>query len=86
MRWRIGDGFLVWIYQDRCLPSLDHESITSPILDITLDATVSILIDHDLCRWSEDEVDRLFVPAESAIIKAIPLSFSNKSDMIFWES
>ncbi|KAL0014975.1 hypothetical protein SO802_002044 [Lithocarpus litseifolius] len=35
-------------------------------------------------RLREDEVDRLFVVVEASIIKAIPLSFSNKSDTIFW--
>lgn len=84
MRWRIGDGSSVQIYQDRWLPAFDHDIITSTILDITSDATVSILIDHDLCRWREDEVDRLFIQEEASIIKAIPLSFSNKSDMVFW--
>nr|POF25282.1 putative ribonuclease h protein [Quercus suber] len=84
MRWRIDDGSLVRIYQDRWLLGFDHDSITSPIVDITSDATVSILIDHDLCQWREDEVDRLFILEEASFIKAIPLSFSNERDMIFW--
>ena len=53
-------------------------------MDIASDATIFILIDHDLCQWREDEVDRLFILEEASIIKAIPLSFSNKRDMIFW--
>ena len=32
----------------------------------------------------EAEVDRLFLPMEASIIKAIPLSFSNRHDTIFW--
>ena len=84
MRWRIGDGSSVQIYQDKWLPGFDHDSITSPIVEITSDATVSILIDHDLYQWRKDEVERLFIPEEALIIKAIPLSFSNKRDMIFW--
>lgn len=44
--WMLSPNF----YQDRWLPAPKHGSIISPILDITLDATVSILIDHDLCN------------------------------------
>lgn len=53
MRWRIGSGSLVRIFTKTDgyhLPAPKHGSIISPILDITLDATVSILIDHDLCN------------------------------------
>nr|POF17279.1 hypothetical protein CFP56_18391 [Quercus suber] len=80
------DGSLVWIYQDKWLPGCDHGGITSPIVDITPDATVSILIDYELCQWRGDEVDRLFIPEEASIIKAIPLSFSSRRDIIIWPS
>lgn len=55
-------------------------------MDITPDATVSILIDHELCQWRGDEVDRLFILEEASVIKAIPLSFSSRRDMIIWTS
>lgn len=45
---------------------------------------MSTLIDHEQCSWKEAEVDRLFLPIEASIIKAIPLSFSNRCDTIFW--
>ena len=57
------------------LPAAEHSKIISPISDITSDALVSTLIDHDLCNWREAEIDRLFLPIEASIIKAIPLSF-----------
>nr|POE75900.1 putative ribonuclease h protein [Quercus suber] len=54
------------------------------MLDINSKALVSSLIDSEICSWKEAEVDRLFLPMEASIIKAIPLSFSNKCDTIFW--
>lgn len=83
MRWRIGDWSSVWIYQDRWLPVAEHNRIISPIVEITLDASVSILINHDLCCWREAKIDRLFLPLEASIIKAFSLSFSNRCDTIF---
>lgn len=83
MRWRIGDESSVWTYQDRWLPTIEHCRIISPIVENTLDGPVSILIDHDLCCWREAEIDRLFLPLEASIIKAIPLNFSNRCDTIF---
>ena len=29
-------------------------------------------------------MDRLFLPVEATLIKAIPLSFTNKTDHLFW--
>nr|POF20538.1 putative ribonuclease h protein [Quercus suber] len=84
MKWRIGDGSIVQIYQDKWLLGSEHGGITSPLVDLTLDATVSILIDHEQGQWREDEVDRLFISKEATVIKAIPLSYSSKRDMIFW--
>ena len=77
---------MVQIYQDKWLPGCEHGSITSPLVDITPEATVSILIDHELGQWREDEVDRQFIPEEATVIKAIPLSYSSKRVMIFQPS
>ena len=48
MRWRIGDGSCVKIYQDHWLPSSNHGKVFSLVVDIPMDATVDILIDQDL--------------------------------------
>lgn len=84
MRWRIGYGSSVKIYQDRWPPESSHGKVISPIVDITLDATVDILIDQELCCWRNMEIDRLFLPFEAIIIKAIPLSFARGVDDVFW--
>ena len=66
MRWRIGDGSSDRIYEDRWLPTTEHGRVISPISDISSDALVSTLIDHDLCSWREVEIDRLFLPIEAS--------------------
>ncbi|XP_075670045.1 uncharacterized protein LOC142639793 [Castanea sativa] len=84
MRWRIGDGNSVRIYHDKWLPATEHGRVFSPVSNSNSEALVSTLIDHETCSWREAEVDRLFLPMEASIIKAIPLSFSNRCDTIFW--
>ena len=85
MRWRIGDGSSVWIYQDSWLPIIENGRVSSPISDNNLDALVASLIDQNQCSWREAEVDKIFLPREASIIKAIPLSFSSSCDKIFWK-
>ena len=85
MRWRIGDGCLVQIYQDSWLPIIENGRVSSPISDNNLDALVASLIDQNQCSWREAEVDKIFLPREASIIKAIPLSFSSSCDKIFWK-
>ena len=84
MRWRIGDGSSVRIYQDSWLPIIENGRVSSPISDNNPDALVASLIDQNRCSWREAEVDKIFLPREASIIKAIPLSFSSSCDKIFW--
>lgn len=65
MRWRIGDGSSVKIYQDYWLPESSHGKVISPVVDITPDATVDILIDQELCCSMNTEIDRLFLSFEA---------------------
>ena len=84
MRWRIGDGSSVRIYQDSWLPIIENGRVSSPISDNNPDALVASLIDQNRCSWREAEVDKIFLPREASIIKAIPLSFSSSCDKILW--
>ena len=69
MRWRIGDGSAVQVYQDNWLPTSEYGRFSSPISDNNPDTLVASLIDQDLCSWREVEIDRLFLPREASIIK-----------------
>ena len=42
------------------------------------------LINHGSMCWKEDDIDRIFVLEEAAIIKAIPLSLLNREDIPYW--
>lgn len=79
----MGNGSSIHIYQDRWLLGSPSGKL-SLVSDITPYALVSILIDSSLQFWRNDEVDRLFLPVEATLIKAIPLSFTNKTDHLFW--
>ena len=84
LRWRIGDGSCVRIFQDNWLPESQSGRVLSPVGNIPPSATVSTFIDHNLRGWKANEIDRNFLPSETAIIKVIPLSFSVSADSIYW--
>lgn len=77
-------GSSIHIYQDRWLVGSPSGKVLSSVSDITPYALVSILIDSSLQCWRNDEVDRLFLPVEATLIKAIPLSFTNRTNHLFW--
>lgn len=83
-KWRIGAGSSVSIYQDNQLLGPRHGRIISPISELTSEFIVSVLINQESCCWREAEIDRLFLPTEASTIKAIPFSFSSRSDVMFW--
>ena len=84
LRWRIGDGSCVRIFQDNWLLESQAGRVLSPVGNIPLSATISTFIDHNLRGWRSNEIDRNFLPSETAIIKVIPLSFSMSADSIYW--
>ena len=84
LKWRIGNGSKVRIYCDAWLPGSRQDSITSPVVEGHADSLVCSLINHESMCWKEDDIDRIFVPEEAAIIKAIPLSLFNRDDTPYW--
>lgn len=84
MRWRIGDGSFVCIYHDNWLSSDRFGKVLCPIIDVSPNATISILINREFCCWRTLDIDKLFIPFKATVIKAIPLSFSRRSNIVFW--
>ena len=73
VRWRIGDGCLVKIWQHHWLPIKHPTRISSP-LESMENATVDLLIDADTWSWNLGIIDGLFAPNDVDLIKRIPLT------------
>ena len=84
MKWRIGDGCSIRIFQDHWLPHENHDRVLSPIGVHFPEIRVSSLIDEELRFWKTEVIDQMFLPFEANIVKAIPLSLTRSSDVIFW--
>ena len=74
MHWRIGDGKLVSIKEDKWLPDKVYRTMSSLLPSIPLDAKVSTLIDTETRAWKEEEVKQMFLPHEAKNFLSIPLS------------
>ncbi|KAK9997370.1 hypothetical protein SO802_022056 [Lithocarpus litseifolius] len=63
------------------IPSLFYQSFWSLVGN---EEKVSSLIDCERHCWNQEVIDTNFLPHEAAIIKAIPLSYSDYADVLFW--
>ncbi|XP_030936139.1 uncharacterized protein LOC115961274 [Quercus lobata] len=83
-KWGVGNGWNIKIFDDKWLPSGGSGRVTSPPGIHDPELRVASLIDHDLHCWKSDRVDAIFSPAEARVIKAIPLSFLDSPDWLYW--
>ena len=83
-RWRVGNGRLIHIWEDKWLPTpMTYKVISPPRLfgDFPM---VSALIDEDTKRWKVDTLKSIFLPFEVETILNIPLSHYLPEDKIIW--
>ena len=83
-RWRVGNGKLIHIWEDKWLPTPITYRVCSPPRLFYDFPMVSFLIDEDTRRWKADIVCSLFLPFEAQTILNIPLSFNLPEDTIGW--
>ncbi|XP_065623699.1 uncharacterized protein LOC136065014 [Quercus suber] len=84
-RWRVGNGKLIHIWEDRWMPTPSTYKVISPLPHNFDDfPMVSALIDPDTKRWNVDLVRRTFLPFEASTILNMPLSFSLPDDKMIW--
>ena len=84
MRWRIGNGANIKIWQDKWLPGVSSHRVLSLRLFLSTDMNVTELIDTGTARWKFEVIDSLFIPQEAELIKSIPLSANLPTDKIVW--
>ena len=84
IRWQVGNGKKIKIWQDRWLPTPSSYKVISPP-PLPLDVSwVGDLIDHDLGVWKFDLLKRLFMPYEADLIASIALSLHLSDDKLVW--
>ena len=83
-RWRVGNGRLIHIWEDKWLPTPTTYKVISPPQPLDDFPMVLALIDEDSRRWKVDTLKFLFLPFEVEIILNIPQSYSLPEDKIIW--
>ena len=84
LRWRVGNGASIHVWEDRWLPVPSTYKVTSPRMFLQADTRVQELINKDTAEWKSSVIDALFVPHEADIIKSIPISSKLPNDKLIW--
>ena len=83
-RWRVGNGRMIHIWDDKWLPSPTTYKICSPQQNFGDFPMVSSLIDEETRCWKMDRIRSFFLPFEAETILNIPLSYNLPEDKIIW--
>lgn len=85
MRWRVGDGENIRVWQDPWLPGPQSRCVLSPRGQSPQDLEVGTLICPINKCWKIDLLQQLFLPFEVERILNIPISRKLPEDVMFWE-
>lgn len=83
-RWRVGNGKLIHIWEDKWLPTPSTYKVISPPSVLPQFPMVSSLINPMTKWWNVDLIKATFLPFEAEIILKIPLSRTLPEDKIIW--
>ena len=84
LRWRVGNGANIKVWQDKWLPWGSSHSVISPRMFLSVDMKVADLIDSTTAKWKFVVIDSLFIAHEAELIKSISLSATLLVDKIVW--
>lgn len=82
LRWRIGDGHAVRVFQDPWLPAPGSFKPIASLRFLQITTTVADLIHHGV--WREDLLQVLFCQRDKELITNIPLSPDGGKDELIW--
>lgn len=84
LRWRIGNGQKVNIFQDPWLPRPSaFKPITTPDSVNTNWQVSELLLTNPLC-WDMLKINNIFWPVDRDLVTGIPLSFNVVEDTVMW--
>nr|XP_023881758.1 uncharacterized protein LOC111994135 [Quercus suber] len=84
IRWSIGNGDKVRIWNDKWIHNHKTYKIMTPINPLMFNDKVSALIDNERAVWKSELVNSIFLPHEALAILAIPLSSTLPEDRRLW--
>ena len=84
LRWRIGDGTTVQVWEDAWVPCRMPLARPSSGLEFQPDLKVSDLILGATMEWNEGLLRNLFSEEAVSMILPIPLSLRSPHDALFW--
>lgn len=84
MRWRVGNGQRIRIWDDPWVPNISSYIVVSPRTLSPQVSMVSHLIDYDNICWNVDLLNRIFLPFEAENICGLPLSNRFPDDKLIW--
>jgi hypothetical protein len=82
--WRVGNGEKIRIWEDKWLPTPTTYKIQSPPAVLDPSAKVCELIERNTRWWNISLLEQIFSPDEVKKILSIPLSSTNKDDILLW--
>ena len=83
-RWRVGNGRLIHIWDDKWLPTPSTYKVISPPQSLVEFPMVSSLIDPVSNWWNVELVRVLFLPFKAEVILKIPLCHNFPEDNLIW--
>ena len=84
MRWRLGNGKSIDIYNDNWLPRKGSAKIVSSHVPSLQGAKVATLINLNTRTWDQRLLRQHFLSFEANRIQAIPLCWIEQSDCLLW--
>lgn len=84
IRWSIGNGESVQIWNDKWIPIPDTYKTMTPIKPLMYNEKVLTLIDKERVVWKTKLVKSIFLPHDATTILAIPLSSASPKDQKIW--
>ena len=84
IRWRVGNGRRIHIWDDRWLPTPTTYKVISPQANYGDFPVVSSFIDNDTRWWKVDVINATFLPHEANTILKIPLNYNLSEDCLIW--
>jgi len=84
LRWRVGNGERIHIWQDNWLPSPTTYKVSSPVNLLPSDAKVSLLINAEKGEWEAGLVQQIFFAHDAETILSILLINRLPPDKVIW--
>ena len=82
LRWGVGNGASLRVWEDRWLPISSTYKVVSPRLFLHSDTRVNELIDTATTSWKSTIINALLLPHKAEIVKSIPLSSRLPADKL----